>query len=122
MAHYHAIVWIDHREARVFHFSAAEADELVNHPDRPTRHLHHKANSIGSGHAPEDHAFLQRVTESIADAGAVLITERLIKEVKFQLSPDLARFKVASSRRMEAITNLPPSKDHKLGRTVTLSM
>jgi len=44
------------------------------HPDHPTRHIHHKANSIGSGHAAEDHEFLQAVAQSIADAGEVLVT------------------------------------------------
>jgi hypothetical protein len=72
--HYHAIVWIDHHEARVFHFGRMDADRLVLHPHNPTRHIHHKANSIGSGHTAEDQDFLHRVTESIADAGAVLIT------------------------------------------------
>jgi stalled ribosome rescue protein Dom34 len=72
--HYHAVVWIDHHEARVFHFTPTEVERLVLHPDHPTRHIHHKANSIGSGHAAEDHAYLQAVAESIADAGAVLIT------------------------------------------------
>ncbi len=72
--HYHAVVWIDHHEARVFHFNVSEIDRLVLHPHNPTRHIHHKANTIGSGHAPEDHAFLQQVAEAIADAGAVLIT------------------------------------------------
>ncbi len=72
--HFHAVVWIDHREARVFHFSPSDAEKLVLHPDNPTRHIHHKANSIGSGHAAEDHNFLEAVTQSIADAGAVLIT------------------------------------------------
>jgi stalled ribosome rescue protein Dom34 len=72
--HYHAVVWIDHHEARVFHFSPTEVDRLVLHPDRPTRHIHHKANSIGSGHAAEDHDFLHATAQSIADAGAVLIT------------------------------------------------
>jgi stalled ribosome rescue protein Dom34 len=66
-------VWIDHREARVFHFNPTEADRLVLHPDNPSRHVHHKANSIGSGHASADHDFLHAVAESIADAGAVLI-------------------------------------------------
>lgn len=69
--HFHAIVWIDHHEARVFHFSPTDVERLVLHPDHPTRHIHHKANSIGSGHAAEDHAFLQAVAQSIADAGAV---------------------------------------------------
>jgi stalled ribosome rescue protein Dom34 len=72
--HFHAVVWIDHREARVFHFNPAEADRLVLRPDDPTRHIHHKANSIGSGHAAEDQNFLEAVAQSIADAGAVLIT------------------------------------------------
>jgi hypothetical protein len=36
--------------------------------------IHHKANSIGSGHASADHDYLHAVAESIADAGAILIT------------------------------------------------
>jgi hypothetical protein len=72
--HFHAVVWIDHHEARVFHFSPGDVDKLVIRPNDPTRHIHHKANSIGSGHAAEDHAFLQAVAQAIADAGAVLVT------------------------------------------------
>jgi hypothetical protein len=72
--HYHAVIWIDHREARVFHFGAMDVERLVLHPDNPTRHIHHKANSIGSGHASADHDFLHTVAESVADAGSVLIT------------------------------------------------
>ncbi len=72
--HYHAIVWIDHHEARVFHFNPVEVERLVLHPDEPTRHIHHKANSIGSGHAAEDQDFLHQVAAAIADAGAVLVT------------------------------------------------
>ncbi len=71
--HFHAVVWIDHREARVFHFAPTDVERLVLHPDHPTQHIHHKANSIGSGHAAEDRAYLLAVAESIADAGAVLI-------------------------------------------------
>lgn len=72
--HYHAVIWIDHREARVFHFSLSDVEKLALRPDHPTRHIHHKANSIGSGHASPDHDYLQAVAESVADAGAVLIT------------------------------------------------
>ncbi len=72
--HYHAVVWIDHREARVFHFNPTDVEKLVLHPDHPTKHIHHKANSIGSGHAAADQDFLHAVAQSIADAGAVLIT------------------------------------------------
>jgi stalled ribosome rescue protein Dom34 len=72
--HFHAVIWIDHREARVFHFSPTDVEKLVLHPDHPTKHIHHKANSIGSGHAAADHEFLHAVAASVADAGAVLVT------------------------------------------------
>ena len=58
----------------MFHFSPTDVERLVLHPDHPTRHIHHKANSIGSGHAAEDHNFLRAIAASIAGAGAVLIT------------------------------------------------
>ncbi len=73
-AHYHAVVWIDHREARIFHFNADEVERLVLHPHEPTLHIHHKANSIGSGHAAEDRDFFHQVAVAVADAGTVLIT------------------------------------------------
>jgi len=72
--HYHAVVWIDHLEARIFHIGAAEVDRLVLHPDNPTRHIHHKTHVIGSGHAAPDEHFLHEVVEAVADAGAILIT------------------------------------------------
>jgi stalled ribosome rescue protein Dom34 len=72
--HYHAVIWIDHREARVFHFSPTEVDKLIVHPDHPTRHIHHKSNTIGSGHDSLSDEFLHAVAKSVADAGAVLVT------------------------------------------------
>lgn len=72
-AHFHAVVWIDHREAKIFHFSASEADRVVVHPHNPTQHIHHKANTIGSGHAAEDQKFYDEVAKAITDAGSILI-------------------------------------------------
>jgi hypothetical protein len=71
--HFHAVVWIDHHEARVFHFNADDVERDVVHPERPTRHIHHKAHAIGSGHSAEDQAFFHAVVEAIGGAGAVLI-------------------------------------------------
>jgi hypothetical protein len=73
-SHFHAVVWIDHRQARIIHFNAAMADETVVRPHNPARQVHHKANSIGSGHAAEDQDFLHRTAEAMAGAHAVLIT------------------------------------------------
>ena len=71
---YHAVVWIDHHEARIFHFDRTEAERLVVRPDHPTRHIHHKAGSIGSGHATEDQDFYHHVSAALGGAEAVLIT------------------------------------------------
>lgn len=71
--HYHAVVWIDHHEARIFHFDAIDVDQLMLHPENPTMHIHHKANTIGSGHETLDDKFLHEVTNAVADAGAILI-------------------------------------------------
>ena len=73
-AHYHAIVWIDHLEARIFQFNADAVDRLVLRPHDPTRHIRHKVNTTGSGHAAEDYAFFRDVAAAIAGAGAVLVT------------------------------------------------
>ena len=70
--HYHAVVWIDHRQARVFHFNADDADKVVIHPDRPVRDYHRKHQGTGQ-HEDEDQAFLEEVTKAVADAGAILI-------------------------------------------------
>ena len=71
--HFHAVVWIDHSQAKVFHLGLDGADEVALHPHLPTRHLHHKAGSIGSGHAGPDKAFYAETTKSVADAGEILI-------------------------------------------------
>jgi len=73
-SHYHALVWIDHREAKVFHFDAADADRTTVRSEHPNQHIHHKANARDSGHAKVDTEFLSRVTDAIAQSGAVLIT------------------------------------------------
>jgi hypothetical protein len=72
--HAHVIVWIDHHEARIFHFNPLESDRVVIKPHDPVRHIHHKANSIGSGHAAEDQEFLHNVANAVEDAQFVLIT------------------------------------------------
>ncbi|HEY8334060.1 MAG TPA: translational machinery protein [Tardiphaga sp.] len=71
--HYHAIIWIDHREAKVFHVGLSGADQIDLHPHLETRHIHHKASTIGSGHVHEDKDMMKAVAEAVADAGEILI-------------------------------------------------
>jgi stalled ribosome rescue protein Dom34 len=71
--HFHAIVWIDHLQARIFHLGLSGTNEVVLHPLLPTRHIHHKTNSIGSGHVHESEEFLRQVMDAVSDAGEILI-------------------------------------------------
>jgi len=72
-AHFYAIVWIDHQEAKVFHFNATEIDRLVIRPHDPARRIRHEASSFGSDR-PEDQDYFERIAGAIADARAILIT------------------------------------------------
>jgi len=73
-SHYHALVWIDHREAKVFHFDAADADCTTVRSHHPNQHIHHKANARDSGHVTVDNEFLSRVADALTQSGAILIT------------------------------------------------
>jgi stalled ribosome rescue protein Dom34 len=71
--HSHAVVWLDHAEAKVFHIGLTGDDEMTLHPHLPTRHLHHKANEIGDGRAKPDAHFLDEIANALGDAGEILI-------------------------------------------------
>jgi stalled ribosome rescue protein Dom34 len=71
--HYHALVWLDHRVAKIFHFDADDSQRETVNSTHPHENLHHKANSSDSGHAPVDKDYLERVTKAIATAGAILV-------------------------------------------------
>ena len=72
--HDHAIVWMDHQQARIFQFDAAEPEATVVHSSHPHQHLHHKANSNDSGHVSPDKHFLQQICTCLSDAGSILLT------------------------------------------------
>jgi hypothetical protein len=71
--HNHAVVWIDHRVARIFFLGLDAVDELTIHSELSTEHLHHKANTIGSGNVYEDPAFFPRIDEALQNSEAILI-------------------------------------------------
>ena len=70
--HFHAVVWIDHKQARIFHFNVEDADRTVIRPDHAVRDVHRGERRTGHRIA-EDRAFFEDVAGAIADAGAILI-------------------------------------------------
>jgi len=45
-AHNHALVWIDHRLAKLFYLGLDAVERVTIEAHLTTEHLHHKANSI----------------------------------------------------------------------------
>jgi stalled ribosome rescue protein Dom34 len=72
--HTHAIVWVDHRDAKVFHVTAAAADAETVHAKSSRHHLEHRANVTGSAHRGVDTDYFQRIIAALSNDGAVLLT------------------------------------------------
>ena len=72
MSHYHAVVWLDHAEARIFQFDREEAEKLTVHGHK--HHLHHKASSVmGSGREPADIAFYNEICRALDGSSEILV-------------------------------------------------
>jgi stalled ribosome rescue protein Dom34 len=110
--HYHAIVWIDHQQAKIFQFDATDVDSTVVRSSHPHQHIHHKANSGDSGHAPVDKAFLKQVAENLANAGTILITGPA--NAKQELRAYLAENQPAIAARIAGVEPLDHPTDGEL--------
>lgn len=73
MQHYHAVVWVDHREARIFFFDRHSVDEVDIATHSPNHHLHHKKGSITGKKMPEDQHYLHEIVETLKPAKEWLI-------------------------------------------------
>jgi len=109
---YHAIVWIDHLEAKVFHFEATDVDRVILHPHNPTRHIHNSSHSIGSGKAPLNHGFFEHVSEAIADAKTILITGPA--SAKSELSAHMTRHHPEIAGRIVGVETIDHPSDGAL--------
>jgi len=74
MSHVHAIVWLDHREAKVIGFSLGESETIEIHSQMPERHIRHQDQFQGEGHTNDDLQFFGEIAEALADSREVLIT------------------------------------------------
>lgn len=110
--HYHALVWIDHRTAKVFHFNAEVNETQTVHSTHAHENLHHKANSSDSGHAPVDKDFLERVAAAMKSAGAILITGPA--SAKIELQKHLQHFHPKVAAAVSAVEALDHPTDGEL--------
>ncbi len=69
---YHAVVWLDHREAKVFFFDKYKVEEidLASHKHDQ---IHRRAGSISGKRTQEDHDFYHQVVETLRPAKEWLV-------------------------------------------------
>jgi len=70
---YHAILWIDHKEAKVFSIDSENRIANVENTAGDT-HIHHRAGAMGSGHEHEDAHYLKAVANALATAHEIVVT------------------------------------------------
>lgn len=73
MQNYHAVVWLDHHEARVFFFDRHDVKEVDLATTKPHSHLHHKAGNMSGKRNPEDQAFFHSIVEALKPATEWLV-------------------------------------------------
>lgn len=71
--HSRAVVWIDHLTAKIFSMGLTGVTPSIVDAHLSTPHLHHKANTIGTGRVQKDPTFLEKVAEAVASCREVLI-------------------------------------------------
>lgn len=74
MQHFHAVVWLDHREARVFFFDRNSFDEVEFAARAPNQQMHHKSGSIAGKRTPDDQHFFHEIVNALRPAKEWLIT------------------------------------------------
>lgn len=67
----HAIVWLDHAEAHILHFTVEDVQDKF--AGEPHRRLHHKRGGIDSARAAHDQAYFGTIAESLTDAKEILV-------------------------------------------------
>jgi hypothetical protein len=73
MSHYHAVVWLDHAEAHVMHFSPEEVEKQLILPADPHKNLHIKSGKWGAGKAKEDQKYYHDIALALDGASEVLV-------------------------------------------------
>ena len=110
--HHQGIIWIDHREAKVFHVSANGQQPNIVESKAHGRHLQHKANVTGSSHRGVDREFFERVTRALGDLDALVITGP--GNAKLELNNYLAEQHPEVAHRISAVEALDRPSDNAL--------
>lgn len=74
MSHFHAVVWLDHSDAHVFHFTPDEVEKLTAESTHPHPRQHSRRGNEGAaGKAGEDRPYFDRIVKQLLGAQEVLV-------------------------------------------------
>jgi stalled ribosome rescue protein Dom34 len=72
---HHAVVWIDHREAKVYRFSECDEPPVQVNAHNSLQRLHHRHGGWeAGGNPPQDGEFFRRVAGTLDQAAQILVT------------------------------------------------
>lgn len=72
MSQTHAVVWMNHTDAHILHFTSEDVQNKLAQGE-PHRHLHHKRGAPDPARALEDQAYFKKIAESLTDATEIVI-------------------------------------------------
>jgi stalled ribosome rescue protein Dom34 len=73
MSHHHVAVWLDHKEARIFHVTPAFFDETTIESPKAHVQLHRKSGSDDGHRAAESSTYYHEVALALRDADEILV-------------------------------------------------
>jgi len=73
MPHYHAVIWMDHHRATVWHFAPTEQDSTVIHAADQHQQVHSRKSTHGGHKSPADHRFFDEVAQAVAGVHEILL-------------------------------------------------
>ena len=71
--HFHAVVWTDHKETRIFEFGTGGVEQHRIHAPDAQGNLHHKSGTVGSGHASVDKHYMKAIVDALKPNHEILI-------------------------------------------------
>jgi stalled ribosome rescue protein Dom34 len=112
MTHYHAVVWLDHHEAKIFQFNSAEAEAAHVLPAKPHVHLHHHHGGDTDGRAKPDMNFYRDIAKALAPAGEILICGP--SQAKLELAKFLEQHEPAIHKRVAGVETVDHPSDPQI--------
>jgi stalled ribosome rescue protein Dom34 len=102
----HAVIWIDHKEARVFHVHPRQADETTVLAPQHHVHRHPKGHGEAAAHPDDAQRFFGEVARTVDEVDALLIVGPSSAKLEF------FRYLHERDRRLESKVVGIESADH----------